>query len=228
MVKKKKAELVECTYGLGHKLKLAREAKKLSVEKVSKQLFLNQQRIIDIEADDYSRISSPLFIRGYLRSYAKLLGIPEEEINEDIDKLDFNLPASLADSSMITYTPKQNLSPRFRRCFRWINIGLVVLVIILVLVWWNGRKIPGNVETVTDDSITQQLVVPPAESQSTVLPTPKPDDIPKPKHKSAPKKSTVEQPAESTVAEQTPPATEQADSSTTNNNPPAESQSQNE
>jgi transcriptional regulator with XRE-family HTH domain len=67
----------------GQKLKYIRESKKLTINNIAKQLFLCSQRIIEIENDDYSHMISPIFARGYLKKYAKFLGIADEEIQEE-------------------------------------------------------------------------------------------------------------------------------------------------
>ncbi len=50
--------------------------------------------IAAIESDTYDKHTSHTFIRGYLRTYAKLVGIPEETILAAYDKLGLTPPTT--------------------------------------------------------------------------------------------------------------------------------------
>lgn len=64
----------------GHMLQAAREARRLGVEKVARELRLSVGTVGALERDDYASLPPPAFVRGYLRSYARLLDLPEQEI----------------------------------------------------------------------------------------------------------------------------------------------------
>ncbi|MBI1425521.1 MAG: DUF4115 domain-containing protein [Gammaproteobacteria bacterium] len=64
----------------GRRLREQRESSHLSQEEVAHHLRLDVQLIKALENDDYSRLPSPAYICGYLRSYARLLKLPEDEI----------------------------------------------------------------------------------------------------------------------------------------------------
>lgn len=61
-------------------LKQAREAKALSVAAIATQLNLDLRTIEAIENDDQTRLPAPIFVRGYLRGYARLVGVGEGEV----------------------------------------------------------------------------------------------------------------------------------------------------
>lgn len=52
----------------------------LELEWVAGQLHVKPRIVEALEADDFAQLPSPVFYRGYLRNYAKLVGEPEEEI----------------------------------------------------------------------------------------------------------------------------------------------------
>lgn len=64
----------------GRLLTAAREACALSREDVAKQTRLSVSAIADIESDHYERFGAATFVRGYLRSYARVVGVSEEKI----------------------------------------------------------------------------------------------------------------------------------------------------
>jgi len=66
----------------GQLLKEAREAAKLSVEDVARELRMTATKVRDLEADDYDKLHSDTFVRGYLRTYAKLLDMDSARLLE--------------------------------------------------------------------------------------------------------------------------------------------------
>lgn len=59
----------------GKLLRDARERLGLTQEQVAKDLFMTLTKVKSIEADQYTRLHSDTFIRGYLRAYAQLVKV---------------------------------------------------------------------------------------------------------------------------------------------------------
>jgi cytoskeleton protein RodZ len=70
----------------GEKLRQAREARGLSVDDVAASLKLNAEKIHALEQSDIDGLAAPVFIAGYLRTYARLLELPEEEVLADFEQ----------------------------------------------------------------------------------------------------------------------------------------------
>lgn len=64
----------------GQLLKRAREAKNLSVAAIATQMNLDLRIVEALEAGDESTLPAPIFVRGYLRGYARLVDVPESEV----------------------------------------------------------------------------------------------------------------------------------------------------
>jgi cytoskeleton protein RodZ len=64
----------------GHRLAEARKAKGLSLEEVASQLRLNVSMLQALENDDYSHLPPAAYVSGYVRSYARALGLTEAEV----------------------------------------------------------------------------------------------------------------------------------------------------
>src|SRR5690348_900455 len=60
----------------GQRLRAAREAKGLSHSDIAQRLRLPLRLIGRLEADDYSGMEQGVYLRGYLSSYARLVGVP--------------------------------------------------------------------------------------------------------------------------------------------------------
>ena len=65
---------------VGQTLRIAREAQKLSVGDVALRLRLMQRQIEAIESDDFDSLGQPVFARGFVRNYARLLGLAPEPL----------------------------------------------------------------------------------------------------------------------------------------------------
>jgi cytoskeleton protein RodZ len=59
----------------GPALGSARRARKLAIVRIASELRLSPETIEALERDDYDRLPSPVFVAGYIRSYARLLGL---------------------------------------------------------------------------------------------------------------------------------------------------------
>jgi len=71
----------------GDRLRLARESRDLSVEDVATRLKLDTGKIKALEQGDISGFAASVFAAGYLRTYARLLELPEAEVLADFDEL---------------------------------------------------------------------------------------------------------------------------------------------
>jgi cytoskeleton protein RodZ len=123
--------------GPGSQLRKARERQGLDQAKVAAQLHLNQALIQALEWDDYERLPAAVFVKGYLRNYARLLGLNEDAVIEafqqlqpDVDKqpLPRNQPDEVAKDL--------HKGPRLGA---YMVSGVVVLVAIMIFFWWQGQ-----------------------------------------------------------------------------------------
>src|SRR5690606_31182953 len=70
----------------GETLRQAREARDWSQAEVAMQLNLTTQRLQQLEAGQFDKLPGHTFARGYLRAYAKLLGLEQGQIVADFDR----------------------------------------------------------------------------------------------------------------------------------------------
>lgn len=113
----------------GLRLKAAREARNVSLEEIARELHLDPDMLRDLEANRFDRFSAPVFTKGYLRRYAGLVGVPEEEVLADFE--------AVSDSD--GPPPVVIKSPPVRT--RYVPSLQTVLVVLLVCVlgvlgWW--------------------------------------------------------------------------------------------
>lgn len=120
----------------GHEFAQARERLRLSEEQVSSELNLPIKVIKVIESGNPSSFHNPVFIRGYIRTYAKHLGMdPTFYAN-----LYSNLPGvDLKPSTIKSTTSVQDRDPSrspWMKLFSW----MFVLVIIAIIIWWSREQ----------------------------------------------------------------------------------------
>ena len=72
---------------IGDTLRLAREAKEMSISAAAMHTHLSPSVIEKLESNCFSEIGVPVFTRGYLISYARFLGVNEEEISDSFNRL---------------------------------------------------------------------------------------------------------------------------------------------
>jgi len=121
--------------GPGKSLAQARTDLGLSREDVARQLHLKVLLIIALENDDYELLPGATYVRGYLRSYAQLLGLSAEPILEAHAQLVGGpQPASLPSLS----PPPQATSGH--RHIKLTTYLLATVVVGLALLWWQQGK----------------------------------------------------------------------------------------
>ena len=62
---------------IGLRFRHAREKARWSIESVAQQLKLPVAVLDAIEREDWARLGAPIFVRSYVGSYARLLGLPD-------------------------------------------------------------------------------------------------------------------------------------------------------
>ena len=69
----------QCLF-VGDSLKQARKSKKMEVEDVAQQLYINPSIITHLEEESFDQIGAEVFIKGHLKNYAQFLDLPVGEI----------------------------------------------------------------------------------------------------------------------------------------------------
>ena len=70
----------------GERLAAAREGRGMTVAEIAQQLKLSPWQVEALEAGNYGRLPSPVFVRGFIRNYARLVKLDPAELLEGVDK----------------------------------------------------------------------------------------------------------------------------------------------
>lgn len=77
----------EAAAALGRELRRLREQKGLTINEVAARLKLPARQIETLERGEYVGLPEPVFVRGFLRSYGRFLGIDETRLNDYLTKI---------------------------------------------------------------------------------------------------------------------------------------------
>ncbi|AXW88637.1 cytoskeleton protein rodZ [Lonsdalea britannica] len=118
----------------GERLRQARESLGLSQQVVAERLCLKVSTVREIEEDNTPAGLAPTFLRGYIRSYAKLVHLPEDELLPMLEK-------HVVPSRTSNVSPMQHLAlgkSRKKRdgwlmTFTWL---ILLGVLGLTVAWW--------------------------------------------------------------------------------------------
>lgn len=121
----------------GQTLRQAREQQNLTVAQVAQQLNLGKSLIEDLELDQVDAKLSSTFVRGYLRSYAKLLKIPAQQV---LDAYSSNSKGLHQIPSLTRSFSKRTAKEATENRFMWVTYFVIaVFVVLLVLGFWQSR-----------------------------------------------------------------------------------------
>jgi cytoskeleton protein RodZ len=75
----------EYAHSVGELLRSMREAKKLSLADVHQDTKMSLPVLRALEQDDFASFESEIYVKGFLKSYAKYLGLDADEIVRRLD-----------------------------------------------------------------------------------------------------------------------------------------------
>ena len=142
--------------GPGDRLQAQRIAMGLTLEELAKKMRLSVAILKSIEENDFSQISAPIFVKGYLRSYARIVNADENDIitRYITDYTDEDPPISSTSNT----APEINADDSR---VKWVTyLVIFALISLLVVWWWNRYQQPAetlSLDTTVDDiSVTQE------------------------------------------------------------------------
>lgn len=153
--------------GIGARLRSAREALGYSEKDAAARLHLSPKYIVAMETENFTDSAPATFMRGYLRSYARLLNIPDSEIASVLQQLGVNTPTKIEITSTNLRIPITNQNDTY---LRWLTYVIIVVLIALVAVWWASH--PRDTEI--NKTAIQQSVATPATPVAAPVATPNP------------------------------------------------------
>ena len=132
MIDDQTVSALDTAAGCGARLRQAREAAGLTLEEVGQTLRMPVQVVKSLEAEQWDRLGAPVFVRGQLKSYARLLKVDLGEV------LDQSRIGPVVPPQLVSHTH----TPRARRIAeslgrRALYVGITA--VLAVPVWFATR-----------------------------------------------------------------------------------------
>ncbi len=118
----------------GALLKQARERQGLTVEEVAKTLYLTRTKLRHLEGDEYDKLQSHVFIKGYLRKYAPVVGLDAEHLVELYQKISNQISEAMDQLDDKDEDIPNTLIPKFVVPAALFGIAAAILITIFVFV----------------------------------------------------------------------------------------------
>jgi cytoskeleton protein RodZ len=123
---------------VGKKLAQERKKRRLSIEDVARITKIRPERVVDLEADDYSRFPSTTYAKGFLLIYGRYLGVDVSESSENFG--DTHGKIRVDDYEYLSNAPKRRAAPvrleRKKRSLRPLLVFAVAFSLAFVLLYW--------------------------------------------------------------------------------------------
>jgi len=135
--------------GPGARLAQARQDSRLGQEEVAHRLHLSVYQIQALEQDDYRALPGATYVRGYLKSYAMLLGIDPAPVLDAHSRM---TARQVPPPDFSNIAPQREITSRHHQV-RIVTYLVVVVVIGLAIAWWQGRNAPTDSPLATSQNV---------------------------------------------------------------------------
>lgn len=183
----------EETQGVGEALRVGREARGLSVEAAAEALHLSNSTVRRLENEDWEGLQAPVYVRGYIASYARLLGLDEAALLSLYKVVDVR---SGDDSPRIELTSVDDGQKGVRTSWIFAGAALAVAVVVAIVLL---LVLPESEEGMVQDDVAEAGEVAQAAAQEVAQTAAQEGDA-------APTVPAVQEASESAAAEGEPAA----------------------
>ncbi len=154
----------------GDKLRQAREKKGISLDDIAQITKIGTRQLAAIEAEDFDKLPGGIFNKGFVRSYARCVGLNEDEtVAQYLEAIQESPAAFKADVGVTEFPPDREPVERANRSgipFLPVLLGLGVLALLLaVVVWWRTSH-SANEANPPPAPVPTSMVTPPASAPS--------------------------------------------------------------
>ncbi|MGC1381490.1 MAG: RodZ domain-containing protein [Candidatus Baltobacteraceae bacterium] len=118
-------------HALGDRFRTAREARGLTVSQVAEQIRIRSLYLAAIEEENWSLVGAAVYVRGFLRTYARFLGLDPEEAVAEFNR---SQPAQPAPGTAARTSGAEKEAPAWRSSLViWVAGTVAVLLIAFVV-----------------------------------------------------------------------------------------------
>lgn len=147
----------------GERLRQVRLSQKRELSDIAHELNIPERQLVLIEADEYKSLPEPAFVRGYLRNYARLLGVDANAVVARFAEVytnDTGKPShqALADTPLRPLARLHTRKTRKNwRVLLWALLGLLVLSLVYGLYMFMQRNRTASHTDGAPDAVTSPI-----------------------------------------------------------------------
>ena len=149
--KKHEHEPRQTGIGPGERLQAARIQQGLSLDDVADRMHLSLGILKAIEDNNFEEITAPIFVKGYLRAYARIVSLNEDEMI--LQYLDFYSEEDPPISSTSNILPELSVGDAR---IKWTTYLVILVLGVLLVAWWWNREQNSEVPISLDTQSTEQ------------------------------------------------------------------------
>ncbi|MGK2855607.1 MAG: helix-turn-helix domain-containing protein [Thermoanaerobaculia bacterium] len=124
---------------LGAELRKQREIRGVSLKEIADATKISKRYLEALEQDDFPSLPAPVFTRGFVREYARYIGLNSEDMASRYSQVIGAPP----ETSATPVTPDKTKKPEglpFIRIDRNLSAFAVLLVVFAAVMWWLGTR----------------------------------------------------------------------------------------
>ncbi|WP_367605503.1 helix-turn-helix domain-containing protein [Legionella sp. W05-934-2] len=139
---------------IGQQLQDARNKKGYSVEYVAGKLHLRGQILSLIEDNDFDKLPQTVFIKGYIRAYAKCVDLEAEPL---IEQYDSNYAIHKPTQEAYLWQKRKDVNHGVN-LVKWFTVLSLSAVIISVGIWWKNGKVSQDTTAEMSAQLNQKQI----------------------------------------------------------------------
>lgn len=140
----------------GAMLKQSRESKGLTREAVAEQLNLLLSQVVALEENDFARFPGETFVRGHLRSYARILNIDVNGLLKLYGAASTSVPRAVQSPADVKWRPV-SLEQKTSHWRRYSGLAATALVLVALWSWQQHRDQTQRLSLTAEGSSAQEF-----------------------------------------------------------------------
>lgn len=141
---------------LGEKLRQARDERGISIAEVAEQTRISPHYLELIEQDDYRTLPGGIFNKGFVKSYAKYVGVDEAEALQDYARL-ISSQTNESEDELKTYRPEVLTDDNSSSNFSTIIFAVIILGLMSAGIYYLVNYIQNNPNVLTTSNTNSNV-----------------------------------------------------------------------
>ena len=125
----------------GATLRKAREGRSMSLADVAAALHLSTTALQNLESGAFDRLPGHTFARGYIRAYAKLLGMDQELLVREYDQA---TGTNAMGSSVASIGRIEEPARVSHGLLRMLSLAVLAVLVLVAFFWWQDRTVDND------------------------------------------------------------------------------------